>query len=83
MALDNLYSLCKLRGKIIINMPHGPAFWTPRDDAAGHYRRYTRDEMRDKAEASGFAAQELFKWGFLLYSTAYTIALSWNVCLRR
>ena len=73
MALGNLYSMCKSGGQVIITVPHGPKYWTPHDDAAGHYRRYTRDEMRDKAEASGFAVSELFTWGFPLYSIYYRL----------
>ena len=75
MSLDNLYSLCKPKGKVIITVPHGPESWTPHDDAARHYRRYTRDEMRDKAEASGFTVSELFTWGFSLYSIYYRLIL--------
>lgn len=41
-------------GHCVIIVPANPDIYTPLDEALGHYRRYTEDDLRKKMEAAGF-----------------------------
>ena len=53
-------------GCLLITVPADPALWTRWDDLAGHQRRYTRQELVSKLEATGFRVRQLTNWGFPL-----------------
>jgi hypothetical protein len=50
----------------LLTVPANPALWTPYDDLAGHYRRYTRAELVEKLESAGYRIERIRMWGFPL-----------------
>ncbi len=64
-ALKNINKLLDLNGKIVISVPYHKFFWTPSDVARGHYRRYSRKELRQKLESTGFRVEKVMFRSFL------------------
>ncbi len=65
-ALVTCRELLTDHGCLLITVPADPALWTRWDDLAGHRRRYTRQELVSKLEATGFRVRQLTNWGFPL-----------------
>ena len=65
-ALVTCRELLTDQGCLLITVPADPALWTRLDDLAGHRRRYTREELVSKLEATGFRVLQLTSWGFPL-----------------
>ncbi len=57
---DDVQMLCELRnhlvpgGRLILFLPAMPILWSNMDVTVGHYRRYTRAELRRRVTAAGF-----------------------------
>ncbi len=64
-ALKTWTSLLGENGKLIILVPHNQKFFCPLDTAVGHYRRYSRRELIEKAEAAGLTVRKSFYFNFL------------------
>lgn len=41
-------------GRILLTVPALKVLWSSEDDAAGHYRRYTVEQLRETADRAGF-----------------------------
>ena len=65
-ALETCRELLTNDGSLLITVPANPALWTRWDDLAGHVRRYTKQELVSKLEATGFGVRQLTSWGFPL-----------------
>jgi SAM-dependent methyltransferase len=52
--LDLLHKKIARGGLLLITVPAYKLLWSSEDDYAKHYRRYTKKELREKAEKSGF-----------------------------
>lgn len=52
--LKNIYSYLKDQGKFIITVPAYNFLWSKEDIDAGHYRRYTLNDLSRKVESAGF-----------------------------
>ncbi len=63
-ALERATSLLADDGHVIVTVPAHQSMWTEQDDAAGHKRRYARDEIRSLLERGGLHVLELVCWGF-------------------
>lgn len=63
-------------GVLAGTVPHDPRQWSAWDEWAGHVRRYTRRELREKLQEAGFTAR-VRDWGFPL------VRLYDALCLRR
>ena len=63
-ALERAIDLLADGGHVIVTVPAHQSMWTEQDDAAGHKRRYARDEIRALMERGGLAVLELVSWGF-------------------
>jgi SAM-dependent methyltransferase len=44
-------------GSLLIFVPAMPSLYSPLDEQAGHYRRYTKRELKAKVEAAGFTVR--------------------------
>lgn len=56
-------------GKVIVNVPAGPWGYSGYDRAAGHFRRYSAQTLRDAAERNNLAMVKWSYWGFPLVPT--------------
>ncbi len=59
-ALTNCYKLLESTGKLLLFVPARPEIYGKLDDDMGHYRRYTKAELRSKAENAGFKIVKLY-----------------------
>ncbi len=65
-AAANLYAMSK---QLIVSVP-GNKF-KREDTHAGHYRRYTRQSLRELLENAGFEVVTVDEWGFPFFSPLY------------
>jgi ubiquinone/menaquinone biosynthesis C-methylase UbiE len=68
LAIQNLRTLLKFNGKVLITVPYSEKYWSEHDDFSGHVRRYQLDELLNKFENAGFENVEYFIWGGAFYS---------------
>jgi SAM-dependent methyltransferase len=59
--------LAERRGTLCLFVPARPEIFSPIDRAFGHFRRYTRTELKNKLMASGFTARRLVYFNLLGY----------------
>ena len=57
LAISNLASLLKPRGKILITVPINPWMWSEHDVYHHHFRRYTPSSIRSLVMKSGLIIQ--------------------------
>jgi hypothetical protein len=53
-ALRNIHATLRRGGNAVILVPQDPTIYGTLDAVLGHYRRYTKDELRSKMEEAGF-----------------------------
>lgn len=53
-TLRELRNCLKINGRLAIYVPAFMCLWSEMDTEVGHYRRYTRSELRKKVEAAGY-----------------------------
>jgi SAM-dependent methyltransferase len=63
-ALREMMRVLRPGGRMLISVPAYQALWGPRDDAAGHLRRYSRRMLRATLTRHGLVVERLF--GFQL-----------------
>lgn len=61
-------------GRLVFSVPADPKKWGPLDEAAGHYRRYTRPMIRELLARTGFRVEYLWCYGFPI--TNLTLSLT-------
>jgi glycosyltransferase involved in cell wall biosynthesis len=59
-VLKKIYSLLPQGGRLILLVPAHKFAFTPLDSNLGHFRRYTKDDLKVLALNSGFKASKLF-----------------------
>jgi SAM-dependent methyltransferase len=59
--------LLKNRGTLCLFVPARPEIYAPIDKDFGHFRRYTRSELRQKLERAGFQIQRLYYYNIVGY----------------
>jgi SAM-dependent methyltransferase len=65
-ALRRWRSVLGDRGQLLLTVPAHPHRFGPSDVWAGHFRRYTRADLRAKARLAGFAVTRCICYGFPL-----------------
>jgi len=58
-GLRNIYSALQHGGRAIVLVPHDQRVYGSLDTALGHYRRYSREELRQKMEHVGFRVERI------------------------
>jgi SAM-dependent methyltransferase len=53
-------------GHLLLSVPAHHRRWGPSDEWAGHFRRYERDELRERLRAAGLAVELIWSYGFPL-----------------
>jgi hypothetical protein len=61
--------LAREKGTLCLFVPARPEIYAPLDKDFGHYRRYTRPELRRKLEQAGFQILHLRYYNFIGYFT--------------
>lgn len=61
-ALRNIRGSLQNNGRAIILVPNGPGLFGSLDRVLGHYRRYTREQLREACEQAGFQVEEVLKF---------------------
>lgn len=59
-AMRNTHSLLKKNGKFILLVPAKRFAYTKLDKNLGHFRRYEKDELREKLEQTGFVVEKVY-----------------------
>ena len=65
-ALLELSRVLRPGGILFLSVPAHGFLWSPRDDRAGHLRRYSRASLRAVLVTAGYEVTELFGFQFLL-----------------
>lgn len=65
-VLSQMYQATSKAGGILITVPHHPFLWSQVDDYARHVRRYTAQDLKDKARRAGFSVVRLTSFVSLL-----------------
>ena len=58
-GLRNIHTALQPGGRAIVLVPHGQEIFGSLDTALGHFRRYTREELRQKMEQAGFRVERI------------------------
>jgi hypothetical protein len=61
-ALRNIRGALQKNGRAIILVPNGPELYGSLDRVLGHYRRYTRDQLKNVCELAGFRVEKILKF---------------------
>lgn len=59
LAFKNAYSILEKNGKMIVFVPAGMWLYSILDYEGGHYRRYTKRELRKKLESTGYKIEKI------------------------
>ncbi len=65
--LNEIYRICKKRGKIIVTVPANKHIWSYFDILSGHKRRYSKNELALKLEKAGFKIEKISFYMFFLF----------------
>lgn len=63
-ALATWARLINPGGNLVMSVPAHPSMFSAEDEMAGHFRRYTKKELRQKLEESGFENVKIYAYGF-------------------
>jgi glycosyltransferase involved in cell wall biosynthesis len=61
-ALRNIHAALEDGGRAIILVPCGPKLYGTLDEALGHYRRYTEEQLIHSAQQAGFQVEKILKF---------------------
>lgn len=65
-VLREFRRVLKPGGSLFVSVPAYRFLWGPRDDRAGHLRRYTRVTLRNALDSAGYKVEQIFGFQFLL-----------------
>lgn len=80
-ALREMMRVLRPGGLMLVSVPAYQALWGPRDDAAGHLRRYSRRMLRAALMRHGLTVEQLF--GFQLALLPALLVSRWTARWRR
>ena len=63
-ALSEWTSYLRPGGEVLVSVPAHPDRWNPADVWAGHFRRYSRQDIADLAAAAGLKVQSIQCYGY-------------------
>lgn len=61
-ALRSMRSVLEPGGRLVLLVPQDPRLFGTLDEAVSHYRRYTRESLREVVEREGFEIETLFDY---------------------
>src|SRR5205823_7135348 len=63
-ALREVARVLRPEGIVAVSVPANPDAYGPADEWAGHFRRYSRDDLVEVCAAAGLTVQTCVGWGF-------------------
>lgn len=63
-ALSDWYRLVNPGGNFVMSVPAHPSMFSAEDEMAGHYRRYTKQDLIQKIQEAGFQDVKVYAYGF-------------------
>jgi len=70
-ALNKILGLLSPNGKLLITVPAGMNIWSKHDVTHQHFRRYSRNDLKDKLLNAGFQINMLSYYNFFLYPLVF------------
>ena len=61
-GLRNIHAVLRAGGRAVILVPQGQEIYGTLDEALGHFRRYSQEELKSKMEAGGFAVERIIEF---------------------
>jgi SAM-dependent methyltransferase len=74
-ALTELSRYLKPDGIVLLTVPSGPSLYTSRDRFHGHFKRYTRDMLRNFLAGAGFLVMYLSHYNTFFFPLAAAVRL--------
>lgn len=71
LGLRNIHSVLKAGGCAVILVPHDQRLYGTLDEALGHYRRYSPQQLRTRMEEAGFEVQTTIEFNRISYPGWY------------
>lgn len=71
VALGNWHRILKKGGRGLIFVPAFMSLWSEHDVVNHHFRRYTKEELVNKAKTTGFSIQKASYWNFAMFFPAW------------
>jgi ubiquinone/menaquinone biosynthesis C-methylase UbiE len=65
-VLTHIHRVLKPRGILVLTVPIDMTLWSEADVSAGHVRRYSKAEIFEKLQKTGFVVQDYAVWGYPL-----------------
>ena len=62
LGLRNIFSILDHRGCAIVLVPEGQSVFGTIDQALGHFRRYSEEELQSKMERTGFKVEQILRF---------------------
>lgn len=75
-ALREAFRVLKPGGHLLVTVPAWPSLWGPRDELAGHLRRYRRNTLCRVVRQAGFGIRDLRGYQFVLLPAV--IGMRWT-----
>lgn len=72
-ALEHINKLLTPKGKLVLTVPAHQYLYSKRDKDIGHYRRYSKSELIDKIEKTGFEISRCRYWNLLGYLLTFVL----------
>lgn len=72
-AIREMAAAVKPGGGLLITVPQHPRLWSRYDEAGGHHRRYTRQELTEKLEVEGLTVERVTS-----FVTSLLPAVAWS-----
>jgi len=66
-AAREIFRVLKPGGQLILTVPALPFLWSRHDEAMGHQRRYTRQQLIRLLNSNGLIVSRISYWNFLLF----------------
>jgi ubiquinone/menaquinone biosynthesis C-methylase UbiE len=81
-GLREIWRVLKYGGRMVILVPAFMFLWSDFDRFSGHYRRYTRGQLRERVEEAGFQIARLSYFNTLLFPVVWGIRMFKNLLSR-
>jgi ubiquinone/menaquinone biosynthesis C-methylase UbiE len=81
-ALSEAARVLRPSGVLAISVPRNPAWFSGSDRWAGHFRRYTREQLVDRVAGAGFEIVSCKPWGFPISALYHRTVFEWIVARR-